>query len=113
MRTTNNRQELLAVINGLRALKRPCRVTITTDSKYVVNGFTKGWLEAWKRRGWRTTSRKPVKNQELWEQLEREVARHEVSWVWTRAHAGDPHNERCDHLAVAAAAAAARRSKRE
>jgi ribonuclease HI len=105
--TTNNRQELLAVIHGLRALKRPCEVTVTTDSEYVANAFVKGWLAGWKRRGWVTSKREPVKNRELWEQLDVEVSRHEVSWVWVRGHGGHSYNERCDRLAVAAAAAAA------
>lgn len=105
--TTNNRQELLAVIHGLRALKRPCAVTVTTDSEYVANGFQKGWVVAWKRRGWVNSKREPVKNRDLWEQLDAEVGRHEVSWVWVRGHRGHAYNERCDRLAVSAATAAA------
>jgi ribonuclease HI len=104
--TTNNRQELLAVINGLRALKRTCCVTVTSDSEYVVKAFTEGWLESWKRRGWVNGKRQPVKNRDLWEQLDAEVGKHEVTWVWVRGHRRNAYNERCDHLAVAAAAAA-------
>lgn len=96
--TTNNRMELLAVIEGLRTLKRPCRVVIHTDSQYVMKGMTE-WLANWKRRGWLTADKKPVKNAELWQALDEQVARHKVSWRWVRGHAGDPGNERADALA--------------
>jgi len=96
--TTNNRMELTAVIEGLRALKRPCRVTLHVDSTYVMNGLTK-WLPGWKRNGWLTGEKKPVKNKELWQALEVEVERHHVTWVWVKGHAGDPGNERADGLA--------------
>lgn len=96
--TTNNRMELNAVIQGLRALKRPCRVTLHVDSTYVMNGLQK-WLPNWKRNGWRTGDKKPVKNQELWQALDTEVQRHHVTWVWVKGHAGDPGNERADALA--------------
>lgn len=96
--TTNNRMELMAVIQGLRALTRPCAVTVHVDSSYVMNGMTT-WLAGWKRNGWRTKDKKPVKNAELWQELEAEVARHTVSWVWVRGHSGDPGNERADQLA--------------
>ncbi|CAB3648426.1 MAG: ribonuclease HI [Achromobacter sp.] len=96
--TTNNRMELLAVIEGLRALKRPCVVTIHTDSQYVMKGMTE-WLANWKRRGWITADKKPVKNAELWQALDDQVRRHTVSWRWVRGHAGDPGNERADQLA--------------
>lgn len=96
--TTNNRMELLAVIEGLRALKRPCRVRIHTDSQYVMKGMTE-WLVNWKRRGWLTADKKPVKNAELWQALDEQVARHQVQWRWVRGHAGDPGNERADALA--------------
>ena len=96
--TTNNRMELMAVIQGLRALNRACQVTLHVDSSYVMNGMTK-WLAGWKRNGWRTGDKKPVKNQELWQELEAEVARHDVRWVWVKGHAGDPGNERADQLA--------------
>jgi Ribonuclease HI len=97
-RTTNNRMELTAVIEALRALNRPCRVVAHVDSQYVMNGITR-WIEGWKRNGWRTASKAPVKNEDLWRALDAEVARHEVRWVWVRGHAGDPGNERADALA--------------
>ena len=96
--TTNNRMELMGVISGLEALKRPCTVRIHTDSKYVMDGATK-WIHGWKKNGWRTADKKPVKNQELWMALDAEVARHTVHWVWVKGHAGDPGNERADALA--------------
>ena len=96
--TTNNRMELTAVIEGLRALRRPCRVTLHVDSTYVMNGLTT-WLPGWKRNGWLTGAKKPVKNKELWQALDEEVARHHVTWVWVKGHAGDPGNERADALA--------------
>jgi ribonuclease HI len=99
--TTNNRMELLAVLGGLRALKRPCRVLVHTDSRYVMDAFTKGWLAKWQRNGWRRADKEPVKNRELWEELAAEVARHEVQWTWVRGHAGSVDNERVDRLAVA------------
>lgn len=98
--TTNNRMELLAVIHGLQALKRPCHVTITTDSQYVVNGITKGWAESWKANGWRKKDKKPALNPELWDMLLTELSRHEYEFVWVKGHAGHPENERCDTLAV-------------
>ncbi len=96
--TTNNRMELTAVIEGLRALKRPCAVTLYVDSTYVMHGLTR-WLAGWKRNGWMTSAKKPVKNAELWRALDAEVARHEVTWVWVKGHAGDMGNERADALA--------------
>ncbi|UKJ65841.1 ribonuclease HI [Cellulosimicrobium cellulans] len=96
--TTNNRMELTAVIEGLRALTRPCDVTLHVDSSYVMNGM-RSWIAGWKRNGWRTKDKKPVKNVELWQALDAEVARHEVRWVWVKGHAGDPGNERADQLA--------------
>ncbi|MBQ5970768.1 MAG: ribonuclease HI [Clostridia bacterium] len=99
--TTNNRMELTAVIEGLRALKEPCRVTVTTDSQYVANGINLGWAESWKRNGWRKKDKKPALNPELWDALLTEIARHEVTIVWIKGHAGHPENERCDALAVA------------
>lgn len=96
--TTNNRMELLAVIRGLRALNRPCRVILHVDSSYVMKGMTT-WLAGWKRNGWRTGDKKPVKNVELWQELEAEVARHDVEWRWVKGHSGDPGNERADQLA--------------
>ena len=99
--TTNNRMELTAVIQGLQALKRPCQVTITTDSQYVVNGIEKGWAEGWKRNGWRKADKKPALNADLWDALLTALEPHDVSFVWVRGHNGHPENERCDALAVA------------
>lgn len=96
--TTNNRMELMAAIRALEALKRPSRVRITTDSTYVRNGITT-WLANWKRRGWRTASHEPVKNQDLWQRLDAAVQRHQVAWHWVRGHSGHPENERADALA--------------
>jgi len=99
--TTNNRMELLAVIEALRALKGRVRARLFTDSQYVQLGITT-WLIEWKKRGWRTAARKPVKNQDLWEQLDALAAGHEIEWHWVKGHAGNPGNERCDQLANAA-----------
>jgi len=96
--TTNNRMELTAAIEALRALKRPCRVKLHTDSQYLRQGIT-DWINGWKSRGWKTADKKPVKNQELWQALDEEVSRHQVEWKWVKAHAGDPENERADRLA--------------
>lgn len=96
--TTNNRMELMAVIQALEALKRPCQVTLHTDSTYVMKGMTE-WLQNWKRRNWRTAGRKPVKNVELWQRLEQAIHRHNVQWRWVRGHSGVPGNERADELA--------------
>jgi ribonuclease HI len=96
--TTNNRMELTAAISGLEALKRPCDVTLTTDSQYVRQGITE-WLAAWKRRGWKTADKQPVKNQDLWERLEQAAHRHKVHWHWIKGHSGHPENERADMLA--------------
>jgi ribonuclease HI len=99
--TTNNRMEMLAVLGGLRACKRRCRVVVHTDSRYVMDAFTKGWLVKWQANGWRRADKEPVKNRELWEDLLAEVARHDVRWQWVRGHAGSVDNERVDALAVA------------
>lgn len=96
--TTNNRMELTAAIEALAALKRPCRVRLYTDSTYVMHGITR-WLEDWRRRGWKTAARKPVKNQDLWQRLDALTGRHEIEWHWVKGHAGDPGNERADRLA--------------
>jgi len=96
--TTNNRMELMAAIRALEALKRPCRVELLTDSQYVKQGIT-SWLPGWKRRGWRAASGQPVKNQDLWEQLDAQAQRHRVEWFWVRGHTGHPENERADRLA--------------
>lgn len=96
--TTNNRMELTAAIRGLEALKRRCRVRLYTDSEYVKRGVTE-WVADWKRRGWKTADKKPVKNLDLWEQLDALAARHQVEWHWVRGHSGVPQNERVDRLA--------------
>ncbi|MCX5464498.1 ribonuclease HI [Alcaligenes parafaecalis] len=96
--TTNNRMELLAVIEALKVLKRPCQVRVHTDSQYVQKGMNE-WLPGWKARGWRTADKKPVKNADLWQELEKQAAKHELTWRWVRGHAGDPGNERADQLA--------------
>ncbi len=96
--TTNNRMELRAAIEALGALKEPCRVALYTDSRYVQDGITR-WLPDWRRRGWLTWAKKPVKNQDLWMQLDEAVQRHDVDWRWVKGHAGDPGNERADALA--------------
>ena len=96
--TTNNRMELLAAISALEALSEPCRVVLTTDSTYVKDGITK-WIRNWKANGWRTAAKKPVKNQDLWQKLDAECARHQVEWCWVKGHAGHPGNERADSLA--------------
>ena len=96
--TTNNRMELLGVICGLEALKRPCRVRITTDSDYVVKGMTK-WIDTWIRKNWMNAQKKNVLNRDLWERLLRASQPHEVEWVWIKGHNGHPENERCDRLA--------------
>ncbi len=96
--TTNNRMELLAAINALETLAKPSNLTIITDSQYVKNGVT-GWIHGWKRNGWKTAARKPVKNAELWQRLDEAQARHDVTWEWVKGHAGHPENERADELA--------------
>ncbi|MEJ2592784.1 MAG: ribonuclease HI [Candidatus Thiodiazotropha sp.] len=96
--TTNNRMELMAVIEGLQRLKRSSRVRVVTDSQYVKNGITQ-WIHNWKRNGWKTAARQPVKNADLWQLLDREVAKHQVEWQWVKGHAGHPENELADRLA--------------
>ena len=105
--TTNNRMELTAVIKGLEALNRPCGVRVVTDSQYVKNGITQ-WISRWKRNGWRTADKRPVKNRDLWERLDALLVRHRVEWQWVRGHAGHPGNERADRLANRGAKQAAR-----
>lgn len=99
--TTNNRMELTGVIQALSALKYPCKVRVTTDSKYVVDGITKGWAQSWKKRGWKKSDGKPALNPELWERLLELLAIHDVEFAWIKGHAGHEENERCDRLAVA------------
>lgn len=96
--TTNNRMELTAAIEALEALKRPCLVDLYTDSSYVKDGITQ-WIKRWRGNGWKTAQKKPVKNAELWQQLDEALSRHEVSWHWVKGHAGHPENERADQLA--------------
>jgi len=96
--TTNNRMELMAAIQALNSLKRSCKVNLTTDSQYVRKGILE-WMEAWKKRGWKTAARKPVKNQDLWEQLDKSTQRHEIDWHWVKGHAGHEGNELADSLA--------------
>ncbi|MCX4024798.1 ribonuclease HI [Endozoicomonas sp. SM1973] len=96
--TTNNRMELMAAIEGLKALKRSCQVSITTDSQYVRQGITQ-WLPRWVARNWRTSSNQPVKNQDLWQQLAEQTSKHQVEWCWVKGHSGHPENERADELA--------------
>ncbi len=98
--TTNNRMELMAAISALEALERPSAITVVTDSAYVKNGIA-GWIEGWKRNGWRTADRKPVKNEDLWRRLDEARTRHKVRWEWIKGHAGHPENERADELARA------------
>ncbi len=106
--TTNNRMELTAAIEALNALKKPCRVRLSTDSRYVMDGLTK-WIHGWRKNGWRTADKKPVKNAELWQALVEAAAPHRVEWQWVKGHAGHPENERADKLASDAARAAAGR----
>ena len=100
--TTNNRMELRAALEGLRALKEPCEVEIVTDSQYLKNGIT-NWIRKWKLNGWRTAAKQPVINQDLWRSLDEQVQRHRTQWVWTKGHASHQDNNRCDELAARAA----------
>lgn len=100
--TTNNRMELTAAVKGLAALREPCEVEIVTDSQYMKNGIQK-WIANWKRNGWRTAEKKPVLNQDLWEELDRQNSRHKTVWSWTKGHASHADNNRCDELATSAA----------
>lgn len=98
--TTNNRMELTAVISALQSLKEPCKVTLTTDSKYVSDGINQGWAKSWQKNGWRKGDKKPALNPDLWQKLLELLEIHEVNIVWVKGHAGHPENERCDALAV-------------
>ena len=100
--TTNNRMELMAAIKALEALKKPCRITLSTDSKYVMDGLTK-WIHGWRKNGWKTADRKPVKNADLWQELVTASAPHQIDWKWVKGHNGHPDNERADKLASDAA----------
>ena len=101
-KTTNNRMELMAAVRGLRAVKEPCEVEIVTDSEYLKNGIT-AWIYKWKRNGWRTASKQPVVNQDLWRAVDEQVNRHKTTWTWTKGHASHADNNRCDELATRAA----------
>lgn len=98
--TTNNRMELTAVIEALSALKEPCEIRLTTDSKYVCDSVTKGWVYSWQKNGWKKADKKPALNVDLWEKLLLLLEKHQVTWNWVKGHAGHPYNERCDALAV-------------
>ncbi|QTH20566.1 ribonuclease HI [Rhizorhabdus wittichii] len=100
--STNNRMELMAAIRALEALKKPCRVKLSTDSRYVMDGLTK-WIHGWRKNGWKTADKKPVKNAELWQRLLDAAAPHRIEWIWVKGHAGHPDNERADKLASDAA----------
>ncbi|NTS77638.1 ribonuclease HI [Catenovulum sp. SM1970] len=100
--TTNNRMEMLATIVGLETLTEPCKVHLTTDSQYVKNGITQ-WIHGWKKKGWKTADKKPVKNVDLWQRLDQAVSKHDVEWHWVKGHSGHEENERCDDLARDAA----------
>lgn len=100
--TTNNRMELMAAIEGLKALKKPCRVKLSTDSRYVMDGLTK-WIFGWQKNGWKTADKKPVKNADLWQELLAAAKPHRIEWTWVKGHAGHPDNERADKLASDAA----------
>ncbi|MBC7783188.1 MAG: ribonuclease HI [Burkholderiales bacterium] len=102
LESTNNRMELTAAIEALSRLKQPCDVTLYTDSEYVKNAFTNGWLTAWQKRGWKTADKKPVKNQDLWLKLLKAAEKHRIVWMWIRGHNVDVNNNRCDELAVEA-----------
>jgi ribonuclease HI len=106
--TTNNRMELMAAIRALEALKKPCRIKLSTDSRYVMDGLTK-WIHGWRKNGWKTADRKPVKNADLWQELLDASAQHRIEWLWVKGHAGHPDNERADRLASDAAVAAGRK----
>ncbi|MBN2879718.1 MAG: ribonuclease HI [Clostridia bacterium] len=99
--TTNNRMELFAVIKGLAALKRECRVNVYSDSAYLVNGFTKGWIENWQKTGWKNSKKQPVLNSDLWQQLIAYTKKHEIKWIKVKGHSDNAYNNRCDQLAVA------------
>lgn len=101
--TTNNRMELMGVIVALEALKHPCRISLTSDSQYVVKAFTDHWIDNWQKKGWVTAAKEPVKNRALWERLLAATKAHEITWHWIKGHAGHAENERCDRLATEAA----------
>ena len=97
--TTNNRMELMAVITALECLKESCEIDLYTDSKYVADAFNKNWIKNWQRNGWKTASKKPVENQDLWQRLLAQVEKNQINWLWVKGHADNEYNERCDQLA--------------
>ena len=99
--TTNNRMELTAALKALEVLKEPCRVTLKSDSRYLVDAVTRGWAKGWRAKGWMRNAKEPAKNPELWEALLQQLERHQVEFIWIKGHAEDPYNDRCDRLAVA------------
>ena len=103
LETTNNRMEILGVISGLKALKEPCEVTLYSDSKYMIDSITKGWVYSWKKKGWMRSKNEPAANPDLWERLLKLLDIHKVTFVWVKGHNGHPYNERCDELATASA----------
>ena len=111
--TTNNRMEMTAVLEALKALKFPCKITLRSDSQYVINAFKKKWIENWMRTGWKTAENKPVKNQDIWQQLWEASQQHEITWVWVRGHDNEDYNNRCDQLANAARQALEREHQRK
>lgn len=96
--TTNNRMEMMAALEALKALKRPCKIDLYTDSTYLKDGITK-WIHGWKQKGWKTAAKKPVKNADIWQALDQETQRHDIAWHWVKGHSGDPDNERVDEIA--------------
>lgn len=102
-KTTNNRMELMAVIAGMEALTKPCEVTVVSDSRYVTDAFNQRWMDGWLKNNWKTSTKKPVKNVELWKRLLQAMEQHKVNFVWVKGHDGHPENERCDKLATTAA----------
>ena len=102
-KTTNNRMEIMAAIAGIESLKEPCKVTVYSDSKYVIDAMDKGWIHGWKKKGWSRGPKKPLQNADLWQRMDSVVKSHDISWKWVKGHAGIPENERCDQLANEAA----------
>lgn len=100
--TTNNRMEMTAALEALKALKFPCKINLRSDSQYLINGFKKNWVKGWVKNGWKTAENKPVKNQDIWEQLVEAAKQHEITWTWVRGHSDEEYNNRCDELATAA-----------
>ncbi|WP_343219701.1 ribonuclease HI [Oceaniferula marina] len=102
-KTTNNRMEILAALKGIEALSEPCKITLYSDSKYLIDAMDKGWIHGWRKKGWSRGPNKPLKNADLWQRMSKAVQKHQISWQWVKGHAGHRENERCDALATAAA----------